>query len=81
MIASPGMICTFPAEGGGVGGTCNECSRFRGERRTRGQARTEKVLDRRFRQQRVRRPEQLFERLPERDIDIGHGHELAEIDQ
>jgi len=44
MIASPGMICTFPAEGGGVGGTCNECSRFHGERRTRGQARTEKVL-------------------------------------
>ena len=38
-------------------------------------------LNCRFRQQRAGRSEQLLERLPECNVDIGHGHELAEIDQ
>src|SRR5438270_13376968 len=38
-------------------------------------------LGRRFRHKRPGRPEQLLEGLPERDVDIGHRHELAEIDQ
>lgn len=82
MINSPGMKCTFPAEGGGVGGTWLKHSRFHGERRTREVGLIQKkMLDGRLRHQRFGRPEQLLKCLPERDIDIGHGHELAEIDQ
>src|SRR3954471_10132386 len=81
MINSPGMRSTFPAEGGGVGDTeSSVADSALAENERGGAALYRKRLDG-FRHQRPGRPEQLLEGLPERDVDIGHRHELAEIDQ